>query len=170
VVETSATYAEGTAIRGDRCDIYGNKKQTMGTSLEGENATLHIMQPTLDPCFFNTKANKAIDIATTTVTRLVTGVASNYIYICALQLHTASTQNIAILSGTTTTTECDTGAGKVFGGSTAATGWNWTANDGQTFGAGIGTVGKSAAAADHLCIVSSSTGQISGNLTYVIAP
>ena len=36
VVETTGTYAEGTAIRGDRYDTGGNKKATLGTLLNIE--------------------------------------------------------------------------------------------------------------------------------------
>lgn len=122
----------------------------------------------VDPCQGNAKSYGVIDIATTTATELIAGTSAKKTYICSIQLVSATAQNIGIWSGTTTTTACDTGKGKMFGGSTAATGWNLAANSGLTFGNGAAAIAVSGATNDKVCITSSGSGQISGNFTYVV--
>lgn len=43
VVETTGTYAEGTNLRDDKCDTGGNKKETLGTLLSGEDQTNNLL-------------------------------------------------------------------------------------------------------------------------------
>ncbi len=122
----------------------------------------------VDPCKGNTKSYGVIDIATSTATELIAGTSAKKTYICSIQLISATAQNVGIWSGTTSSTACDTGKGKMFGGSTAATGWNFAANGGISIGNGDSAIAVTGANADKVCITSSSTGQISGNYTYVV--
>ena len=105
------------------------------------------------------------DIAQTAGEQLLAGVSGRKIYICSMNLVTATAQNIAIVSGTGTV--CATGTTRVSGssgGSTAATGWNLAANGGIVLGAGAngGKVAETLNAADNLCLLQSGSGQISG--------
>ncbi|MBV9075651.1 MAG: hypothetical protein JOZ10_18665 [Acidobacteria bacterium] len=119
-----------------------------------------------DPCQANTKTY--VSINQTAKTRLITGTASKKIYVCSLNLVTATAQNIAVIEGTGTT--CGTGAAGVqgFGGSAAATGWNLAANSGLAYGGGGFAIGAEGTAADDLCLDQSGTGQVSGGLSYVV--
>jgi len=120
----------------------------------------------VDPCEGQTKLYKSI--TQTTGTQLVTGTASKKIYICSINLITATAQNVALVEGTGTV--CATGIAGMsgFGGSTAATGWNFAANSGIAYGNGASSLGAEATNADNLCLLQSSTGQISGGFSYVV--
>lgn len=119
-----------------------------------------------DPC--QTSAKLYISITQTANTKLVTGTSSKKISICSIHLVTATAQNIALVEGTVTT--CGTGTAGVsgFGGATAATGWNLAANGGLTYGNGASALGQEGTAADDLCLFQSSSGQVSGGLSYVV--
>ena len=79
----------------------------------------------------------------------------------------ATAQNIALVSGTGTV--CATSLGPMLGGTTAATGFNFAANGGIVLGNGAATIAKSDTDADNVCILMSSTGQLSGVISYVAA-
>lgn len=104
----------------------------------------------------------------TSGTQLITGTASERVYVCSLNLITASAQNIALVSGTGTV--CATSTGPMAGGTTAATGWNLAANGGLVWPASASFYTKTDTDADNVCILQSASGQISGSLTYVSIP
>jgi hypothetical protein len=107
-----------------------------------------------------------VNISTITTTLIITGVASRHIRIGAYTLVTALANNIAFISGTGAT--CGTGTAGMAGGTTAASGFNLTANGGISTGSGLGTVLMTIAAGDSVCIVTSATTQLSGNIMYAI--
>jgi hypothetical protein len=108
----------------------------------------------------------AINISTNTTTLIVTGVSGRHIRIGAMNLMTALANNVALISGTGAT--CGTGTAGVAGGTTAASGWNFIANGGLTLGTGLGTVLKTVATGDSLCLVTSVATQLSGGVSYAI--
>lgn len=120
-----------------------------------------------DPCTQGTKLGAPINL--TASGQLITGTASKKTYICSIDLVSATAQNVALVEGTGTT--CATNIFGLAGGTTAATGWNLAANGGLTKGSGAGTVyspsADTNATAANVCLLSSSTGQISGQITYV---
>ena len=101
----------------------------------------------------------------TTGTQLATGTAAERIFICSINLVTATAQNLALVSGTGTV--CATGIAGIFGGTTAATGWNFAANGGLAHGDGSAAVGNTKADADNLCLLQSGAGQVSGGFSWV---
>jgi hypothetical protein len=109
---------------------------------------------------------KNINVSTATTTLLVTGVAGRQVRITALHMVTAAANNVALIEGTGAT--CGTGTAGMAGGTTAATGYNFSANGGMTEGAGLGTVMQTATAGDSVCIVTSAATQLSGGLQYAI--
>lgn len=125
-----------------------------------------LVTATIDPC--SSKAKTFITISQTTGTQLFTGTASNRTYVCSVHVVSATAQNIALVSGTGTV--CATSPHAMAGGTTAATGWNFAANGGLVLGNGSASVAKSTTDADNVCILMSSTGQLSGTLSYVVAP
>lgn len=119
-----------------------------------------------DPCVWRTKSVAFIN--TTAGATLLTGTASNKTYLCSVQLVAAAATNVAIVEGTGTV--CATNTGQLFGGATAATGWNFAANGGLTFGGANATVAVTTVNANNVCILVSAANQISGSFTYVTAP
>lgn len=118
-------------------------------------------------CAGQTVANTSIatiNLASTTGTTIVTGVASKKTYICSINIVAGAAVNVALVEGTTAT--CATGITGMAGGATAATGWNLAANGGLTLGNGQGLVFKTATAADNVCLLASAASQLSGSLTY----
>lgn len=105
-----------------------------------------------------------INQASATAATLIAGVAGKITYVCGIQMVSATTQNVAIIEGTTAT--CGTATLGLFGGATAATGWNFAANGGIAFGNGVGIVSYTTVAGNNVCILPSSTGQISGSISY----
>ena len=101
-------------------------------------------------------------------TQVIAGVASQKIRICALDLVSATAENIALTEGTGTT--CATGTAGLGGGSTPATGWNFSANGGLTKGNGQGLMYRVATTADNVCLLVSGSGQVTGSIVWMSAP
>ena len=109
------------------------------------------------------------NIQQTAGAQIVTGVSGRRIYICSINLISATAQNVSVVAGTGTVCATTTVAVPgLSGGATAATGWNLAANGGIAHGGGLGTIAKTTVNADNLCILQSSTGQVSGGLSYAI--
>ncbi len=106
-----------------------------------------------------------INIVTATTTLAVTGVSGRHVRICHINMVAAGTQNVGIISGTGST--CGTGTGAIVG-TTAGTGYNWTAQTGISAGSGIGTIMRTVAAGDSVCIITSAGVQLSGVIAYTI--
>lgn len=107
-----------------------------------------------------------ISITTGTTTLIVTGVSGRHVYICHLDLVTAIANNVAVITGTGAT--CGTSTAGVFGGTTAANGWNFAANGGIALGMGIGMVGRTETTGDSICIITSAAGPLAGSIVYAI--
>lgn len=118
----------------------------------------------------NTKTKPFSNAASASNLLLVSGVASQNVHICAINLGPAASTavNVALVEGTTTTNPCDTNTAGMMGGATAATGWNLAANGGLTYGNGVGLLAVTAAAADSVCLLFSGAVQVSGVVTYTV--
>jgi len=134
------------------CDLHGNLYVSVGSG---------------DPCLAGAKSGAPINL--TASGQVITGTASKKTYICSIDIVSATAQNIALVEGTGST--CATNIFGLAGGTTAATGWNLSANGGLTKGGGVGTVYSPSADANataaNVCLLLSSTGQTSGQITYV---
>lgn len=109
---------------------------------------------------------KAVNVSTATTTLLVTGVSGRHVRITSLDISTAAANNVALISGTGAT--CGTGTTGMNGGTTAASGWNFAANGGIVKGVGFGTVYRTTATGDSVCVITSAATQLSGNIGYAI--
>lgn len=109
--------------------------------------------------FFN------INISTATTTLAVTGVSGRHVRICSINMIALAADNVGVISGTGAT--CGTGSAAIIG-TNAATGWNLAANGGLTMGSGLGTILRTVATGDSICIVTSAATQLSGSIAYVI--
>lgn len=105
-------------------------------------------------------------LASTTSLKLVSKVSAKQVYICSINIVSASANNVALIEGTKTTTDCDTSTAGMAGGTTAATGWNFAANSGLTQGTGIGVVAATATANHDVCLLASGSGQVSGVISW----
>ena len=160
--DTAWTSGNGTAIAVLKA-IAGNT----GAAIPTQAPTVTIGGVSNDAC--NQLAKLGAPINLTASGQVITGTSGKKTYICSIDLISATAQNIALVEGTGST--CATNIYGLAGGTTAATGWNLSANGGLTKGAGIGTVyspsGDTNATAANVCLLPSSTGQISGQITYV---
>jgi hypothetical protein len=127
------------------------------------------VRSTGDPCTYAVKTYYPVDIVTIATTEVINGAgASNYIYICSVNLVTAAANNVAIVEDDTDA--CASITAGLNGGTTAGEGWNFAANGGIALGNGGSTVMKSAGTNRYLCIVTSAAVQLSGTIAYVAAP
>jgi hypothetical protein len=120
----------------------------------------------VDPCLGQTKSY--ISFSQTANTKIVSGTSSKKIYVCSINVVTATAQNIAIVEGTGSTCGSGTAGVTGFGGATAATGWNFQANGGISYGNGASSIGAEGTAADDFCVFQSGSGQVSGGMSYVV--
>lgn len=120
-----------------------------------------------DPCITVAKHTARVNL--TASGQVITGTAAKRTYICAIDVVTATAQNIALVEGTGSV--CATNIYGLAGGTTAATGWNFAANGGIARGNGAGTVYSAIddtnGTAANVCLLLSGSGQTSGAVTYV---
>lgn len=109
---------------------------------------------------------KSVNIASATTTLLVTGVAGRQVRIGSFELETGGANNLEWIEGTGAT--CGTGTAGMSGGTTSGLGYSFLANGYIQRGSGFGTVLSTATAGDSVCMVTSTSAQVSGNLQYTI--
>ncbi len=107
--------------------------------------------------------NKAVSISTAATTVVIALTAGKTTYICSWDFFAAGADNVAFVYGTGTT--CGTGTTAIIGGTTAATGYNFTAQTGISKTLPTGTAIKEASANDT-CIITSAAVQLSGSIQY----
>jgi hypothetical protein len=105
-------------------------------------------------------------LASTTSLKIITKSGGKNIYICSINIVTATANNVALIAGTKTSTDCDTSTAGLAGGTTAATGWNFAANGGLTQGTGIGVIAATASTGLDVCLLASGSGQVSGVISW----
>lgn len=104
-----------------------------------------------------------LNVSQTTGTDLRT--FTNGIHICFVFLISATAQNINLIAGTGTV--CATSPIALMGGTTAATGPNLAANSGFVLGTGFYPISETSTTAQHLCLLQSGAGQVSGIIRYI---
>jgi hypothetical protein len=173
VVLMAATKYYGTLIPSGSTTTVGTVSGTLTSgNLVKSDASHNLVDagqaPGDDPCFTGVKTTKAFSNAgASTNLKLVSLSGSLVTYICSINVGpVAGAVNVALVSGTKVTNECDTGAAGLAGGATAATGWNFAANGGIAFGSGIGTVTNDAGGKD-ICLLFSGAVQVGGVITYL---
>lgn len=103
-------------------------------------------------------------INTTASLLLLAGSAGKLFYICSFEIVVGAADNVALVEGTGAV--CVTGTTGVFGGNTAATGWNLAANGQVSIGSGLGFIGKTATNGNSLCLLVSAAAQVSGGFSW----
>jgi hypothetical protein len=140
-------------------------QQTMANSISVALAS-DITVP--DPCTFRAKTYVPINSSTAATTQLVAASASNKLYVCSLHMITNAANNVAFVEDDTSA--CASPTAGIIGGTTSGTGYILAANGGLTLGSGNGTVGVTAATNRYVCLITSAATQLSGGLSYVLAP
>jgi hypothetical protein len=140
-------------------------KAASTTPVATDTALVVGVSPNTLGCAGQSIANtKKATISQTASTQIIAGVSSKQTYICSMVIFSATAQSVNLVEGTGTT--CGTGIAGLTGGTTAATGMAFAANGSVSRGAGNGLVTFTATAADNVCLLQSSTGQVSGVLIY----
>lgn len=125
---------------------------------------------TLDPCSGVAKTFLPFNISTATTTEItpsLAGASTNY-YVCSIVGVSAAANNVAIVDDDTD--NCASVTAGMAGGTTAATGFNFGANGGFTFGNGGASIMKTNGTNRVVCIVTSAATQLSGVMAVVAAP
>lgn len=120
-----------------------------------------------DPCNVNAKVYDSF--SGTANTQLITGTSAKKIFFCSFSIVVGAATNVAIVEGTGTV--CATGIAKfpgLSGGTTAATGWNFAANGGLTFGNGGSSIAGETTNADNVCVLVSAANQTNISYSYVV--
>lgn len=105
-------------------------------------------------------------LASTTALKIITLASSKNTYICSINILSAAANNVALIDGTNSTTDCNAATHGLAGGTTAATGWNFAANGGLTQGTGIGVIAATVTVSHDVCLLASGSGQVSGVISY----
>lgn len=173
VTEDAAETAGGTGPM-----VLNVRRDTAASSAgtTGDNATFNtdalglLWTRQLDPCSGVAKSYIPIDITTATTTELTPSVAgaSTYYYVCAIHLVTTAANNVALVDDDTD--GCGSVTAGLAGGLTADEGWNLAANGGLTLGNGAGSVMRAQTANSVLCLVTSASTQLSGQIVVAAAP
>jgi len=140
-------------------------QQTMANSI---SVAIASDQQVPDPCTFRAKSYAPINSSTAATTQLVAASASNKLYVCALHMITNAANNVALVEDDTSA--CASPTAGIVGGTTSGTGYILAANGGLTLGSGHGTVAVTAATNRYVCIITSAATQLTGGLSYVLAP
>lgn len=147
-------------------DVYTVQGVASMTPLQTDLTKMGGTTITFDPCFGRAKSVAMFSL--TANTQILTGTASNKTYICGIQIVTGAATNIAIVEGTGSV--CATSTVQLFGGATAATGWNFAANGGLTAGGSNATIAVTTVNANNICLFVSAANQTTGSFSYVTAP
>ena len=120
---------------------------------------------TPDPCSTQTKLMTPIAAQGGLVSVLVPGVSSKKVYVCSVSLIAPIAQQFSFIEGASSS--CVGSQAAVLGGTTALSGLSVPANGGLTLGNGGASVAQTATAANYLCLTTSLTPTVAGNLSYV---
>jgi len=140
----------------------------------GENATVNtsalgaVYVAHIDPCSYKAKSVFVVNVSTAVSTEIANAVASEFFYICSINLVAAGAQTVAFVEDDTDAIASPTAG--LNGGTTAATGWSFAANGGLTLGNGSATVMKTATANRYFGFITGQSAQLSGTVVYVSAP
>lgn len=119
----------------------------------------------LDPCQTEAPTYTPINISASGAAKIITGVSAKKVYFCHIHLVTNAANNVALVEGTGT--NCGTSKVAIIGGTTAASGWNFSANGGISLGMGVSSVMAASVNADDICLDPSASTQLSGHVKWV---
>ncbi len=121
-----------------------------------------------DPCTTSAKLPYVVNIASATTTVVVAASASNKFRACSMFLFASAAENVALVEDATGS--CASPDAGMMGGTTTGSGINLAANQGWTLGNGLGTVAQTASTNVNVCLITSSSAQLSGVIMGVLQP
>jgi hypothetical protein len=160
----TGTTATNTTGLNNTVSTPGSAVPSKAQQISGTDGTNAIV-PYIDPCQRGAKSYAVVNLSTATTSRFAAPAASKKTYICSIVLVAGAADNVNIIEGTGGT--CGTATAGVAGGTTAATGFNLSANGGLTMGNGQGAIFATAGTNVDMCLITSAAVQLSGHITYV---
>lgn len=146
----------------------GSAVPSGATAMAGTDGT-NLTRFYVDPCQRGAKTHRPFSASAAGNIQIADATGTgNKVYICSIVLVTNAANNVALIEDDTAL--CVSPTAGMAGGTTAATGWNFGANGGLTFGDGSSSVFATAATNRFVCLAMSASTQLSGNIAYVIAP
>ena len=124
----------------------------------------NVGQASGDPCTVVAHQFTPINITALGSTQVIAGTAAKKTYICFITREAQTVDDVALIEGTGT--NCGTGTAGMEGGTTAASGFALP-NGNLVQGTGANAVFATATVADNICLITSSTAQLSGNIVWV---
>lgn len=132
------------------------------------NGALYVVPQSDDPCQKTAHSFALINYSSSGLdaTPIVAGVSSKKTYVCQLTVNNNAALSVALLEATTGTS-CSTSQLGLWGGTTAATGFNLAATSGIVIGNGSARVAATTVNNNDICIITSTATQVSGRIEYV---
>jgi|SRR5215472_9165216 len=124
--------------------------------------------PAGDAAYYPASAGCTLQIAVSQTASTDVKTFTNNGYICLIYLHSDTAQFVSIVQGTGTT--CATSTVALVGATTAANGMSFAGNAGTVVPMPAGSNIKTTTTAQHLCILQSGSGRLSGVISYLDAP
>lgn len=169
----TTTYTEATStgpivagVRNDTPDSLANT--TNEAAPLGLNQNGALWTSTIDPCSYLAKSYYIVNTSSAATFEIANASGSNHWYVCSVNIVVGAAQGVAIAHDDTD--GCGSITAGMNGGTTAATGWQFAANGGIALGNGDASVLKSATGGHYFCMLTSTTAQTSGVISYVSAP
>jgi hypothetical protein len=117
------------------------------------------------PCQTVAATFTPINISASGSAKIITGTSAKKTYICHIDIVTNAANNVVLTEGTGS--NCGTGTAGMAGGTTAASGYNFSANGGISLGDGSRAINATATNADDVCLNPSASTQLSGVVVWV---
>lgn len=166
-IVNGADVTQGTTTD-DKCTTTDTTACTLIALVKGLNYR-YVSAAVTDPCSGLVKVNKSFTINSATTTVLVAASASNKLYVCSFNiLPVAGAMNFELVEDAQAS--CVSPDAGIIGSISDGTGAILVANQGMALGNGAGTTAQTASTNVNVCIITSSTNRINGNLSYVLAP
>lgn len=131
-------------------------------------ATIAGQTPYFAACEKEAQTYLPINVSSATTTQLVAASASDKVYICGLTLFASAADNVVVVEDDTSA--CASPTAGIWGGTTTGTGWQLAANQGFVMPNTGKGIGQTAAVNRYVCIITSSTAQLTGGIHYVLEP
>lgn len=173
-VTVSNTNANGQAALANSSPVALAKNSGTGATVAGAAVgtagtpsaeVVTTQSPASDPCQTEAPTYTPVSISASGSAKIITGVSAKKVYICQINLVTNAANNVALTEGTGT--NCGTSKAGIIGGTTASSGWNFSANGGISIGHGGYSVLAAATNADDVCLDPSASTQLSGMVKWV---
>jgi hypothetical protein len=121
-----------------------------------------------DPCQTQSHSFALVNVSASGLdsTPIVAGTSAKKTYVCQIVLQNNAADNVAVFEASGGA--CAAGQLGMWGGTTAATGFNFSANGGIALGNGAATIANTTTNQNDICVITSAATQLSGRVVYVV--